>query len=319
MDDGCELLLRKWSPAGAPCAVVHICHGMGDHSARYGRFATFLAERGFIVYAADHRSHGHTALKAKESGKGHWLGHVNSVELGGKDLVQRVVEDNLFLCNREDHGLPLILLGHSMGSVLARLLAAHQPKGLSGLIISGAPAVPIPPVNAAFGPLLALLGQIYGESGIAPIINKLTFEKFNSKFAPNKTDFDWLNRDGAEVEKYIGDELCGFKTSVGFTKSLIGAINAAASKEVLSKLPADLPVLVMWGTTDPVTVDDLGTQSAKQMEKQMKGAGRKLTKSIAYNGARHELLSELCADEVMHDILFFIQRHVLKQPPQSRL
>lgn len=322
MDDGCELLVRKWSPAGAPCAALHICHGMGDHSARYGRFATFLCEQGFIVYAADHRSHGQTALKAKaKNPKAHFLGHVDTAEMGGKDLLQRVVEDNVFLCNRENHGLPLVLLGHSMGTVLARLVAARQPKGLAGLIMIGAPAVPIPPVNAAFGPLLQVLGQIYGDSGVAPIINKLTFEKFNAFFAPNKTEFDWLNRDGAEVQKYVDDSLCGshFKTSVGFTKSLITGINAAASKEVLSKIPLELPILVMWGTRDPVTRNDLGTQSADQMEQQMKAAGRQLTKSIAYNSARHELLLELCADEVMHDIISFVQRHVLQQLPRSRL
>jgi len=210
MDDGCELLVRKWSPAGPPCAALHICHGMGDHSARYGRFATFLCEHGLVVYAADHRSHGQTALKAKaKNPKAHYLGHVDTAEMGGKDLLQRVVEDNVFLCNRENHGLPLVLLGHSMGSVLARLVAARQPKGLAGLIISGAPAVPIPPVNAAFGPLLQGLGQIYGDSGVAPIINKLTFEKFNAAFAPNKTEFDWLNRDSAEVLKYVGDSPLG--------------------------------------------------------------------------------------------------------------
>jgi len=320
MDDGCEVLVRKWSPSGPPCAALHICHGMGDHSARYGRFATFLTEHGFVVYAADHRSHGYTAMKAKEKNvKGHWLGHVEPSELGGKDLLQQVVADNLVLCNRESHDLPLVVLGHSMGSVLARLLAACRPKGLAGLVLVGAPAVPVPAVNAAFGPLLGALGQIYGDSGVAPLINKLTFEKFNSMFAPNKTDFDWINRDPAEVEKYASDSLCGFKTSVGFTKSLVNAINAAASKDVLSKLPAELPVLVLWGTRDPVTVNDFGTQSADQMEKQMKAAGKQLTKRIAYSGARHEVLLELCADEVMHDILSFIQRHVLKQLQRSRL
>ena len=88
----------------------------------------------------------------------------------------------------------------------------------------------------------------------------------------------------------LDERLCGFKTSVGFTKSLVNAINAAASKEVLSKLPAELPVLVLWGTRDPVTVNDFGTQSADQMEKQMKAAGKQLTKRIAYSGARHEVL-----------------------------
>lgn len=97
--------------------------------------------------------------------------------------------------------------------------------------------------------------------------------------------------------------LCGFKTSVGFTKSLITGINAAASKEVLSKIPLDLPVLVIWGTKDPVTKNDLGTQSADQLEKQMKAAGRQLTKTIAYNGARHEVL--LDAESWTRNILLF--------------
>ena len=84
--------------------------------------------------------------------------------------------------------------------------------------------------------------------------------------------------------------LCGFKTSVGFTKSLVSAVNAAASREVLSKLPQGLPILVLSGSRDPVTVNDLGAQSAQQMAQQMRKAGKQLTKCIAYSGARHELL-----------------------------
>lgn len=210
MDDGCEVLVRKWSPpAGSPPrAALHICHGMGDHSARYGRLASFLVEQGFVVFAADHRSHGRTAEKAIEKGvKGHWFGHADV----GKDLLQRVVDDNFFLCQREEHGLPLVILGHSMGSVLARLLASRQPKGLAGLVLVGAPAVPAAPVNAAFGPLLAALGMAYGDSGVAPLINKLTFEKFNAMFAPNTTEFDWLNRDTEEVQKYVEDPTLSFQ------------------------------------------------------------------------------------------------------------
>ena len=204
MEDGCEVMLRTWSPTQPPVAAVHICHGMGDHSARYGRLASFLAEHGFRVTCADHRSHGHTALRAMEQKKkGHWLGHA---ELD-TDLLQQVVADNLALCERLTTGLPLVIMGHSLGSVLARLLATRLPKHLAGLVLVGAPAVPPAALNAAFPPLLQVLGMIYGNSGVAPLVDKLTFEKCKKKFAPNTTDFDWLNRDTAEVQKYIQDEL----------------------------------------------------------------------------------------------------------------
>ena len=101
-------------------------------------------------------------------------------------------------------------------------------------------------------------------------------------------------------KKFAELRLCGFKTSVGFTKSLINGINTAASKEVLSKFPQDLPVLVIWGSTDPVTKTDFGTESADQIQMQMKAAGKALTKTIAYIGARHEVLLDWGASATAH-------------------
>ncbi|CAJ1352600.1 unnamed protein product, partial [Effrenium voratum] len=90
--------------------------------------------------------------------------------------------------------------------------------------------------------------------------------------------------------RYIADPLCGIKTSVGFTKSLLKALISAASREVLERLPQDLPVLLVYGSRDPVTENDLGAHSADQIEAQMKAAGRSITKRICYVGARHEIL-----------------------------
>ncbi|CAJ1337133.1 unnamed protein product, partial [Effrenium voratum] len=198
MEDGCDVLLRTWAPDGPAKCAVHICHGMGDHSWRYAGLALRLVAEGCVVSAADHRSHGQTGQRAEEEKvKGHRLGHM---DLGGADLLQRVVEDNVVLCQRLPD-VPLVVFGHSMGSLLARLLAAKRPKNLRALVLSGAPATLPLPLKTAFGPLLALLGRIYGEDGVAPLTSTLTFDKFNKQFAPNSTDWDWVNSDPAEVQQ----------------------------------------------------------------------------------------------------------------------
>jgi alpha-beta hydrolase superfamily lysophospholipase len=319
--DGCNLLTRRWVPQSTPAkGIVHICHGMAEHSARYGHFGAFLANHGFIVYSADHRAHGLTGERAKKDNASglHWLGHVD-VQCGA---LQQIVLDHECLVAQELHEHPnlrLVIFGHSMGSVIARLLAASKAPAaaLAGLVLSGVPA-DVPSLQAAaFGPLLVALRAIYGGSGVAPLVSKLSFEKYNAQFAPNATDDDWLNRDAIEVRKYVDDPLCGFKCSVDFIRSFLVAQKSAGSVETLSRIPQRLPVLVVNGGCDPVTINDAGARSHQQVSDAFAAAKRQSPKIVVYSEARHEVLNELCREEVASDLLSFILRCIAA--PQSKL
>ncbi|CAE7414029.1 unnamed protein product [Symbiodinium natans] len=319
MDDGCDILLRKWAPEGRSVAVLHICHGLAEHSARYAGLAQRFVAEGFIVYASDNRAHGQTALRAEEKGvQGHRLGHVDVPN--GKDVVQRIVEDHVFLCSRaaQEHGLPLVILGHSLGSVIATHLAANLKYAPAAVILSAAPARLPSLIHLAFGPLLQILSIVHGVGGVSQLISTLTFDKWNKEFAPNATDNDWLNRDAAEVQKYENDPLCGFKVSVGFWKSVSMAIKAAGSKETLTRLPK-CPVLSIQGGQDPCTVNDLGTNSSQHLVSEFRAAGREIHKTISYSNGRHEILLETCREEVMQDLIEFLRRNALSPAMQSKL
>eukprot|EP00931_Biecheleriopsis_adriatica_P063007 TRINITY_DN38095_c0_g1_i1.p1 TRINITY_DN38095_c0_g1~~TRINITY_DN38095_c0_g1_i1.p1 ORF type:complete len:359 (+),score=65.92 TRINITY_DN38095_c0_g1_i1:44-1078(+) len=324
MSDGCEILRRKWQASSKALAVVHICHGMAEHSMRYGRPAELLTRQGFMVYAADHRAHGRTALRAKEQGKLHWPGHAEVQ--GSQDVLRRIVEDQVEMCKQElqeNPGLPLIVIGHSMGSVIATHLASQDgvSEALAALVLTGCPARLPLALHAAFGPLLSVLRVIYGGQGVAPLISKLTFEKFNAKFAPNSTDDDWLNRDANEVAKYVKDPLCGFKVSVDFMASFRHALRSAGSTEVMQRLPAKLPVFVMVGGDDAAACNDVGTRSHQQVAEEFKRGGAQYEpKVVVYGGARHEIWDELCKHEMLDDLTSFLLHSVgARGPPRSKL
>jgi alpha-beta hydrolase superfamily lysophospholipase len=197
--DGAKLHCYKWAPAGEPSAVVHIAHGMAEGAHRYERLAASLIEAGYVVYANDHRGHAKTA-KASE----HELGHAaDSAEAGFERIVTDLKE--LISKEKEDHpNLPLILLGHSMGSIISLCFSGRYGDLLTGLVLSGPAARPNVALAGIVPTLTKGLKGLYGRSGVSPLFNMLSFDAFNKQFGDTKTDFDWLSRDEAEVQKYVG-------------------------------------------------------------------------------------------------------------------
>ena len=130
-DDGQTLFARLWLPEGSPRAIVQIAHGLAEHSARYARLAAALNAAGYAAYANDHRGHGPRAAAAD-------LGHF--ADEGGWD---KVVGD-LWTFNRliaaEQPGVPIVFLGHSLGSFLGRGFIARHSGALAGAALSGSTA-----------------------------------------------------------------------------------------------------------------------------------------------------------------------------------
>ncbi len=258
--DGPRLHVYSWLPDGAPKAVVQIAHGMAEHAARYGELAGHLVDRGFAVYAHDHRGHGRTVAEGEEHG--HFDDHD-----GWSKLV-----DDLHRLNRhiaaEHEQLPIVLFGHSMGSFMVQQLLFEHPSDASAAVLSASNGRP-PPI-ATLGKLIARLERWrLGKRGKSKIINAMSFGDFNKKFAPTRTDFDWLSRDQAEVDKYVADPWCGFMCSNQSWVDMLDALSRLTSTESLARIPKDLPIYLFAGDQD--AVGDMG-RGVKRLADAYRGA-----------------------------------------------
>lgn len=286
----------EWLPAGDVQAVVVISHGMAEHAARYARFAAALNAAGFAAYGFDHRGHGHTGQRNNS------LGH-----MGDTDSWNRAVSDLAAVCRlaKERHpGKPLLLFAHSMGSFMGQQFLYEHGGMLAGAVLCGSTGKP-PPI-AALGRIVTRLERLrLGRRGISNLVQSLSFDAFNKRFEPKRTDFDWLSRDPVEVDKYIADPFCGFPISVQSWIDLLDGLQAIARPENQARIPKALPVFVIAGKHDPVSG---GGAALKQLLQAYAAAGMTRVESRFYDEARHELLNETNRDAVTADVIGFFRR-----------
>ena len=298
-EDQKELFVYRWLPdEGAPRkAIVHIAHGMAEHAARYARVAEVLVAAGYAVYADDHRGHGKTASSPDELG---WLG-AGGVKRAVQDLQQLLV-----LEKAESPGLPAVLFGHSMGSHLTQALLIEDGGSLRGAVLSGSSGKPS--LIAAAGRIVARLERLrLGAKGHSGLLQGLSFDAFNKAFAPNRTAFDWLSRDEAEVDTYIADPLCGFAVSTQLWVELLDLLGDVARPERQARVPRDLPIYIFAGARDPVGEN---TKSLEQLVSAYRSAGVEDVSHKFYPGGRHEMLNETNRDEVTRDLVAWLDTHV---------
>jgi alpha-beta hydrolase superfamily lysophospholipase len=294
--DGTNLHIHRWLPSAPAKAAVQIAHGMAEHGARYARLAAALSAAGYAVYVNDHRGHGRTATSPEQLGF-----------LGEREGWRKCLDD-LWLLNRAiaaDHpGVPVVLLGHSMGSTMAQQVMGEHGESLAGVVLSAPSGQPTG--TAALGRFLARIERLrLGARGHSPTIHRMTFATFNKPFAPARTAFDWLSRDPDEVDKYVADPLCGFTVSVQLWSELLNAWLTVSRPEWHRRIPKHLPVLVIAGRRDPVS------QGARQLEPMLAAydaAGLKDLEHRVYPDARHELFNETNRDEVTSHLIGWLDR-----------
>ncbi|MBO3725382.1 lysophospholipase [Actinomyces bowdenii] len=287
---------RAARPQGSPApprAVIQVVHGMAEHAARYGRFAAAAVEAGYAVHADDHRGHG---LTTADQARGH---------LAERDGWELVVADLSMLLDRiraTYPGVPVILMGHSWGSFLARDLAARRGQELTGLILLGAGSG----AGTLTAPGMALASaesRMRGGSRPSRLLHALAFGPYRRHFAPNRTEVDWLSRDPAEVDRYVADPLCGFVTTSGFFLDLLAGMAAISTREHARSMPPGLPMLLASGDRDPVGAMGAGVRRVATMYRH---AGVREVALTLYPGARHELLNETNRGQVTADLLAWI-------------
>ncbi|MGW7447489.1 alpha/beta fold hydrolase, partial [Kitasatospora sp. NPDC054795] len=270
---GVEIHVHTWTPAGPPRAVVQIAHGMGEHSGRYGHLAQALTVAGYAVYAGDHRGHG----LSMHAGKGRLGPHGWNALVGDLARLSAIV-------HRRHPGVPLVLLGHSLGSFAAQQHVLDHSERLSGLALFG---------TTALDHLAALLGDGTGPDVLG---------SFNRPFEPARTPADWLTRDRAAVDAYLADPLCGFSLDADGLADLAAAAPRLAAP---AGVRPDLPVYIAGGDRDPVAA---GLRPRGLVARRYRAAGLTDVTHRVYPGARHEVLHETNRDEVVAELLCWLAR-----------
>ena len=276
--------------------VVQIAHGLGEHAKRYESIALVLNEQGFDVYANDHRGHGRTETNSKDLG---YFEDGNFWEKAVNDMYQLTS-----LIKEEHPNKPILLIGHSMGSILSRDYITQYGNKLSGVLISG---------TASYRPFLSQLGLFivriltffYGRKSESKLLKSLFFDDFNRNFKPNRTKFDWISRDEREVDVFVADKLRIEDFSIGLLGDVIKGMKKVNQKTIYEQTPKDLPIFIFSGDRDPV--GDMG-KGIEAIFKAFQNAGHKKVTYKLYKDGRHEMLNEINRKEVFTDIRNWINQ-----------
>lgn len=297
-DDGVDLAVRVWEPQGQARGTVVIAHGMVEHSGRYRRLACALVGAGYAVLAPDHRGHGHTA--------------------GDVDRVGHLADEDGWALAVDDLGLvvaharaqrplaPVVLLGHSMGSLMARTYVLDRGHAVDGLVLSGTAGDP--GALGRVGAAAALTERrLRGPRHRSSALDRMVFGGYNADFEPARTPFDWLSRDEDEVDAYVADPRCGAVATSAFYADLLGAMGPINDPARIAGMPSDLPVLLLAGDADPVGARGAGPLAVARL---LREAGLRDVSVRLYPGARHEIFNETNKEEVTDDLLDWLDARV---------
>ncbi|MBO4468142.1 MAG: alpha/beta hydrolase [Clostridia bacterium] len=280
-------------PEGEPKGIFQIVHGMTEHIGRYDRFMTFMANNGYIVCGHDHLGHGRTA-KSGEYGffaeKKGYQRVVDDVALFGDAVREKFSKD-----------LPYFLMGHSMGSFIARLTAAQYDRQDKLIVMGTGGPNKISGAGLCF---IRLLKLFKGKRNYSTILDKVGFGSYNEHFIGENDPKSWISSIPEERHKTNDDVCCNFKFTLSAMEDLMMLNRLSNKKKWANSLNKNKPVLLVSGTEDPV--GDYG-EGVKKVCEMLKAAGVPVTMKL-YKNARHEILNDISMDEVNKDILEFIEK-----------
>lgn len=307
MSDGAEVSVNRWLPdEGTQIkGVLALSHGMVEHAMRYDRFGCDMVDAGWVLSAHDHRGHGRTAQKAEQNGTGKF-GLL--AESGGFD---RVVEDMDEVIKRISSDMPdksIFLFGHSFGSFIAQsyIESADKVKHIKGCILCGTAGPDRAKIGAGIK-VCKLVKAFKGVKGYSKMLESIAFGSYCKKIKDPKTPSDWLSRDETSVQLYCSDAWCQFRPTVQFFCDLMGGMQKVHSISNIINIPTSLPILSIYGTADPV--GGYG-RTVKHLIRTYKTCGIKDVTNKAYEGDRHELLNETNRDEVVRDVISWLDAHL---------
>ena len=284
----------EWLPEVPPRAVLQISHGVSEHIARYAPLARFLTGHGLAVVGHDHLGHGRSvapgAPRLYFGEQGSWMYLVADLERR-RSLARELYPQ-----------APCFLLGHSMGSFLARTYLIRYPGRISGAILVGT-GQPAPALTAA-GRLIAAAECLrLGADHPSTLADRAAFGAYNRRFAPCRTGYDWLSRNPENVDDYLADPLCGGTATAGLFREMLAGVRLMEDPAQLRRMDRALPVLFLSGAMDPVGSFGKGVERAA---KSFRAAGMRDVTVHLYPELRHELLNEACREDIYQDLLDWI-------------
>lgn len=289
---------RMCVPDGDVRATVQIIHGIAEHIERYDDFMSFLASNGIVAFGTDHLGHGKSIEKPEQ--KGFFADHDGwTYVVKDEEIVHHAVKSSY-------PDVPSVVFGHSMGSFITRTLLIRFPDAFDAAIISGTGNQSHALV---FGGLAMgnIVTGLKGAHHYSKLLNNMAFGSYNKIYDKVRTDYDWLCRDEAQVDKYIADPLCGFIPTCSLFRDMMSGIKIVTTQKNLESMNKDTPVYFMSGDMDPVGECGKGVKLAYE---NFKKAGMKDVSIKLYKDGRHEMLNELNKDEVYSDILAWINSKI---------
>lgn len=287
-----------WKPEGDVRAVLQISHGMTEYVDRYEELAEYLTARGILVAGNDHLGHGQSVINEEE-----W-GFFASGDASGK--VVRDLHTLSLRLRREYPDAPYFLLGHSMGSFMARRYAMTYGDELDGAVFAGTGNQPAAQIYMGKA-LAGLFGILFGEHHRSRLINFLMFHFYNSRFKPVRTDHDWLSRNEENVDNYRKDKACMFLFTVNGYKTLFSTLAFIEKPGNIRRLPVKLPILFLSGEEDPV--GNYG-KAVKQVFMLYKKQGVKDLSLKLYPQDRHEIFNETDREDVYEYLYGWLNKRI---------
>ncbi|NCF19624.1 MAG: alpha/beta fold hydrolase [Haliea sp.] len=287
--DDTQIYCHRW-PVEKPSAIVQIVHGGAEHAGRYNGVAQALNEQGYTVYAEDHRGHGRT-------------GEINTKlgDMGEANAFERVCDDVLSLGRRattENPGVPLVIIGHSLGSLITQRILLQHSEEYAAAVLSGSPDI----MGIAAGAELvhAEVDRV-GRDQVSEVLDAATVENFAAAIPDAESPYDWLSRDREQVKLYADDPWCGYALCTGVWQDLIAAMLVTTEvSAVAAALRKDLPIYILSGSDDPVHAD---WTAIDRLAANYRDCGVQDITIKNYNGGRHEMFNEVNRDEVIAELL----------------
>lgn len=279
-------------PEGEVKGIFQIVHGMTEYIDRYDHLMAFLSKNGYVCFGFDNLGHGKTAKNESELG---FIAHTD----GWRYLVNDVLAFTKAV-KQIYPTQPVILMGHSMGSFIVRLVAEHYCSEYQKFIFCGTSGPnPLMGIGRAF---TAVKKAIHGEKYISKTVYNLAFGSYNKGFE-GISDYDWLTKDRQVIEKYEKDKFCNFKFTISAMQDLMKLLSLCNHKEWFNNISRNTPILLLAGDKDPVGNYGKGV---KTVYEKLKKHGANVEIRL-YSNCRHEIHNDTCKEEMFNDILRFIK------------
>ncbi len=274
--------------------IVQFSHGMCEYCDKYDEFIDFIVSNGYVFCGNDHIGHGDSVNSENERG---FFAEKN----GYKFLVDDLYKMTQIVKNKFPN-IPIFLLGHSMGSFIARCYSAKYGKELNGLLLCGTmgPQWVIDGGIQLANQIIKRKGDLYRSKKL----DRIAFGFANVSFEPIRTKYDWTCSDEDAIIRHLQDKKSNFIFTASGFKDLFYLVKYCNDEKFIKATPKDLPMFIFSGSMDPVGENGVGVKKVEELYKKI---GIKEIEMKLYEDKRHEMLAETNRKEVFGDVLNWIE------------